>query len=60
MDQDAEITAMSAVAKAPEPLEEDVRQRVISWNATRVDVSFPEVANSCPLRSDKIGNRAAI
>ena len=31
MDQDAEIAAMSAVAKALEPLDELVRRRVISW-----------------------------
>ena len=35
MDQDAELTAMSAVAKALEPLDEVVRQRVISWAASR-------------------------
>jgi hypothetical protein len=35
MDQDAEIAAMSAVAKALEPLDEIVRQRVISWAASR-------------------------
>jgi hypothetical protein len=31
MDQDEEIAAMSAVAKALEPLDELVRRRVISW-----------------------------
>jgi hypothetical protein len=35
VDQDAEITAMSAVAKALEPLDELVRQRVINWAASR-------------------------
>jgi hypothetical protein len=40
MDQDAEITAMSAVAKALEPLEEEVRQRVISWAASRFGASL--------------------
>lgn len=35
MDQDAEIAAMSAVAKALEPLDELVRRRVISWAASR-------------------------
>jgi hypothetical protein len=35
MDQDAEITAMNAVAKALEPLDELVRQRVISWAASQ-------------------------
>ena len=35
MDQDAEITAMSAVAKALEPLDELARQWVISWTASR-------------------------
>jgi hypothetical protein len=35
MDQDAEIAAMSAVAKALEPLDEIVQRRVISWAASR-------------------------
>ena len=39
MDQDAEITAMSAVAKALEPLDEVVRRRVIGWAASRFGVS---------------------
>jgi hypothetical protein len=41
MDQDAEITAMSAVAKALEPLDENVRRRVLSWAASRFGASLP-------------------
>lgn len=35
MEQDAEIAAMSAVAKALEPLDEAVRRRVVGWAASR-------------------------
>jgi len=41
MEQDAEIAAMSAVAKALEPLEEGVRRRVIGWAASRFGASVP-------------------
>src|SRR5579862_7361508 len=41
MDQDAELAAMSAVAKALESLDEVVRQRVISWAASRFGASLP-------------------
>jgi hypothetical protein len=41
MDKDAEIAAMSAVAKALEPLDEIVRQRVISWAASRFGSQLP-------------------
>lgn len=44
MDQDAEITAMSAVAQALEPLDEVVRQRVISWAASRFGGSPPALS----------------
>lgn len=46
MDQDAEIAAMSAVAKALEPLEGDVRQRVINWAASRFGASLPASTKS--------------
>lgn len=41
MDQDVEIAAMGAVARALEPLDEVVRQRVISWAASRFGASLP-------------------
>jgi len=41
MEQDAEIAAMSAVAKALEPLEEGVRRCVIGWAASRFGASIP-------------------
>ncbi len=41
MDRDAELAAMGAVAKALEPLEEQARQRVIGWAASRFGVSVP-------------------
>ena len=46
MDQDAEITAMSTVAKALEPLDELVRQRVISWAASRFGSQLPAPSKS--------------
>jgi hypothetical protein len=44
MDQDAEIAAMSAVAKALEPLDEAVRQRVIGWATSRFGAFVPVAA----------------
>src|SRR5258708_12318324 len=41
MDQEAESSAMSAVGKALELLDETVRQRVISWAASRFGTSLP-------------------
>jgi len=46
MDQDAEIAAMSAVAKALEPLDELVRRRVISWAASRFGLQLPAPSKS--------------
>ena len=58
MDQDAEIAAMSAVAKALEPLDELVRRRVIGWAASRFGSQIPAPSRSLEKETNPTGESA--
>jgi len=59
-DQDAEITAMSAVAKALEPLDELARQWVISWTASRFGAPLLASRRSLAAADDCIESSAVL